>query len=273
MKLIKGHGLGNDYLVVHNSSHELTPDQVRLLCDRHTGLGGDGILEPRPTTAADFGLRIWNPDGSTAEKSGNGLRIFARYLVEHRGADRDLTIEVEGGRVRCLVTDDDVTVQMGSATFEPDEVPAREELWNSPHDIDGRRLHLNAVGIGNPHCVCFVDEELDGLDWRRWGATLERSPLFPNRANVQFARVIDAHNVEIRIWERGAGPTRASGSSSCAVAAAAVAHGHCASPVTVHMPGGTLTIGIDAAFGVTMTGPAELVAWMEPLGELAHIAP
>ena len=119
MILIKSHGLGNDYLVLHESSLPMTPARVRLLCDRHVGVGGDGVLEKLPGARADYGLRIWNPDGSTAEKSGNGLRIFARYLVDHCGAPARFTVSVESGVVGCHVEPEAVTVQMGRATFEP----------------------------------------------------------------------------------------------------------------------------------------------------------
>ena len=157
MILIKSHGLGNDYLVLHESSVAMTPHRARLLCHRHTGVGGDGVLEPLAGANADFGLRIWNPDGSTAEKSGNGLRIFARYLVDHCGAPDAFTVSVESGVVHCLVEPDAVTVQMGAATFSP--------LSQTPVEICGTMLPLTSVDVGNPHCVVFFppDTDLDAV--------------------------------------------------------------------------------------------------------------
>ena len=261
MRLIKSHGLGNDYLVL-DSGEALSPARVQALCHRHTGVGGDGILEPVPSARADHGLRIWNPDGSQAEKSGNGLRIFARWLVDHRQAPLAFTVEVPAGVVRCAVDGGTgfVTVEMGAAVLEPAAIPCTLALRNSPVDVGGSTLHLTAVGMGNPHCVVLVDDaDLDALPWRGWGRALETDPRFPNRTNVQVARVIDRENLEARIWERGAGETLASGSSACAVAVAARILGRVDAAVTVHMPGGRLRVLVDDALGVTQIGPVEEV--------------
>jgi len=257
MRLIKSHGLGNDYLVL-DSGEPLSPARVRALCHRHTGVGGDGILEPVSSSGADHGLRIWNPDGSRAEKSGNGLRIFARWLVDHRGAPPVFTVEVPAGVVRCEVDGVTglVTVEMGTARLEPDAVPCTVSLRHTAVEIAGTKLHLTAVGMGNPHCVALVDDpDLDALPWRTWGRALETDARFPNRTNVQVARVIDRGNLEARIWERGAGETLASGSSACAVAVAARLLGRVDADVTVHMEGGTLRVLVDATLGVTQIGP------------------
>ncbi len=272
MILIKSHGLGNDYLVLHASSLPMTPARARLLCDRHVGVGGDGVLERLPGEGADYGLRIWNPDGSTAEKSGNGLRIFSRYLVDHCGAKRSHTISVESGVVRSKVASDAVTVEMGQATVEPAMVPCTQPLSRTPVEILGTALPLTAIGVGNPHCVVFFppDTDLDALPWRRWGAALEVHPLFPNRTNVQFARVAGRGAVEMRIWERGAGETSASGSSACAVATAAFLHG-LVSPkmggrktgVTLTMPGGELSVTVREDLRLTLRGPVEEVGRIE----------
>jgi len=260
MIFIKSHGLGNDYLVAHDTPALCAADAVAI-CHRHTGAGSDGILEPVPAAAgADYGLRIWNPDGSLAEKSGNGLRIFARYLVDHRGAPRDFAVSVDAGTVRCTVDAEAITVEMGRATFAPAGIPSTQALLCTPVDVGGDTLPLTAVGVGNPHCVVFFPPEtdLDALPWRRWGALLERHPLFPNRTNVQFARRVDAQTVEIRIWERGAGETSASGSSSCAVAAAAVRLGELAAgPLRITMPGGVLSVTVGEQWALTLRGPVE----------------
>ena len=260
MQLVKSHGLGNDYLVLA-SGEALTPAAARALCDRHTGVGADGVLEPVPSQQATYGLRIWNPDGSQAEKSGNGLRIFARWLVDHQMAPLTFSVEVPGGVVACEVhSDGDVTVDMGAPEWRPERVPCRGSLDHSPVEVAGATLHLTAVSMGNPHCVAVFPPgtELDSLPWRTWGAALEVDPRFPNRTNVQFAVVLDRGHVLARIWERGAGETRASGSSACAVAAVLRRQGAIEPAVEVVMPGGALHLRINA-HGVQMRGPVKEV--------------
>lgn len=269
MNLVKSHGLGNDYLVldtwapgVHapTPGRALTARQARLLCDRHLGLGADGVLEPVPSSVADAGLRIWNPDGSEAEKSGNGLRIFARFRVDHRGAPPQMTVEVPGGIVSCAVDDEAVTVAMGRATFAPAEIPTTEALTDARVEVEGTSLQITAVGLGNPHCVVWVDGEIDSQPWRIWGAALERHHRFPNRTNVQFAHMRGRGEVDVRVWERGAGETAASGSSACAVAVAAFASGRAGADLAVRMPGGALAVHVGADLATTLRGPVEEVA-------------
>jgi diaminopimelate epimerase len=254
--LRKYHGLGNDYLVLEDAAGvALTADLVRRICDRHRGPGSDGVLEPVDGEGADFGLRIWNPDGSTAEKSGNGLRIFARWMVDHRGAALAHSVSLPAGVVQCEVGETDITVQMGQATFEAAEIPCLQSLEHTPAEIDGALLPLTAVGVGNPHCVVFCGDSLDMIPWRRWGQSLETSPLFPNRTNVQFARVMSRSRVAARIWERGAGETQASGSSACAVAAAAVRLDMTDRDVEVAMPGGSLFVRVEPDWNLILRGP------------------
>ena len=244
MKVWKAHGLGNDYLV-WVSGPSLTRNDVIALCDRHCGVGADGVLEPMPTDRADFGVRIWNPDGSVAEKSGNGLRIFARWLCESRGADRTFTVDTGHDVVGCVVGDDTIEVAMGRAAVRAVRVQSRDAF---------------AVDVGNPHCVVFTQDPLDTVAWRALGEQIEIDPMFPDRTNVQFARVLTDRSIAIRIWERGAGPTQASGSSACAVAAAAVHTGRCRQgPVSVEMPGGTLLVDVSDELTVHLTGPVEVV--------------
>lgn len=260
MILVKSHGLGNDYLVLHAwEGPALHAAAAMALCDRNRGPGGDGVLEPVRSDVADAGVRIWNPDGSLAEKSGNGLRIFARYLVDHRGMAPDLRVEVASGVVRCRVDPDAVTVEMGTATLEPDQIPCRVQLFDTPLEVCGATLRATAVGMGNPHCVVFLDADLDGLPWRSWGAALERDGRFPNRTNVQIARILGPSLIEARIWERGAGETQASGSSACAVAVAARALSLADAAVQVRMPGGSLSVTIGQDLSVTLRGPVEEV--------------
>lgn len=270
----RGHGLGNDYLVMdpRELSFRLTPKAIRAVCDRHWGLGSDGILALTSSKKADFGLRIFNPDGSEAEKSGNGLRIFARYLHATRKTKRpNLTVETKGGLVHIRLhidrhgDADAATVQMGAATFKPAALPCTlpdEELINLPIEAAGRSLRFTGVSVGNPHCVLFKS---GGEQWTReelleLGPALEHHSLFPKRTNVQLAVPTGPQALYILIWERGAGETQASGSSSCAAAGAAVRLGLVQSPVTVKMPGGTLRIEVAADFQLTMKGPVAEVA-------------
>jgi diaminopimelate epimerase len=270
----RGHGLGNDYLVMDpkNLTFKLTPGVIRTICDRNWGVGSDGILALVPTKKADFGLRIFNPDGSEAEKSGNGLRIFARYLHATRKTTRStFTVDTKGGIVSITLHLDRhreaaaVTVEMGRATFVPDALPctlAVPELIQQPIDVAGRSLQFTGVSVGNPHCVLFrqAGESWSRTDLLALGPALENHPLFPKRTNVQLAVPTGQQEIFILIWERGAGETQASGSSSCAAASAAVRLGLVRSPVTVTMPGGTLHIDIASDYSLTMKGPVAEVA-------------
>jgi len=254
--LFKAHGLGYDYLIT-DEGPELTPQRVRALCHRHRGPGGDGVLEPFATDRADAGIRIWNPDGSVAEKSGNGLRIASWYLHHHLGLPASHSVDTGFDIVHSTVVGDRVTVQMGRATFAPAAIPTAEPVAERAIDLGDTSVEVTAVGTGNPHAVVFVaTEAFDTLPWRPWGEALESHPLFPRRTNVQFAHVRSPSEVVIRIWERGAGETSASGSSSCAVVAAAVRTGRM-TPGTkrVVMQGGTLTVSVDADWELTLQGP------------------
>jgi diaminopimelate epimerase len=265
VQLIRSHGLGNDYLVLE-SGETMTPQWVQALCDRHSGVGGDGVLEPFETERGDYGVRIWNPDGSVAEKSGNGLRIFARWLVDERGAPSRFTVWTGSCLVGCEVDGDALAVEMGQATFVPAEVPVLGEapLLDAPLKVGIETLPVIAVGVGNPHCVVFEDLSLDELPWRTWGPLIEHHEWFPRRTNVQFARVLDARTVEIRIWERGAGETSASGSSSCGVAAAGVRTGRLKpGRITVQMPGGTLWVTVREDYSLRLEGPVQVIGRVE----------
>ena len=251
---VKSHGLGNDYIVIDpaNVPFAVTPEAVRLICDRHRGVGSDGILLVSPGGGADFGLRIFNPDGSEAEKSGNGARIFAKFLRDHGYTDEDrFTLDTPGGRVTCALEHEDgrvarVTVDMGKPRFD-----ALDSI-----EVDGRRLEVTSVSIGNPHCVVIVPD-LTKIDVHALGPKIERHPAFPKRTNVQFAEIVSRSEVRILIWERGAGYTLASGSSSCAVAAACQRKGLTDRDVTVSMPGGQLAITIADDGEIRMRGPVE----------------
>ena len=271
VNVLKCHGLGNDYLIIENKPSPPTPLQVVLLCDRNHGVGGDGLLLAVPAVDADYGLRVYNPDGSIAEISGNGLRIFAHWLHHRQGAPQRFTVSTAGRVVTCQVGGDQVTVDMGRASFEPAEVPvaAPAPFIDAPlppeiTDPGGPALLGTAVGLGNPHCVVFVDCDPDDIPWRLWGARLERHPLFPNRTNVQFAQVLAHDHIRIRIHERGAGPTLASGSSACGVAAAALETGRAGHTVRIEAPGGMLRVAIDPHWQLRLEGPVEVVGSFEP---------
>ena len=268
---VKGHGLGNDYIVIDGDDlpAPLTAPQTVRICDRNWGVGSDGILLKVPAWAgADFGMRILNPDGSEAEKSGNGLRIFAKYLWEHGHTKAPVfTVDTKGGRVECHCHVSDghmnlVTVEMGTCTFVAPEIPMNgpaREVVRVPLQVGGETLLVTAVSVGNPHCVVFVDQ-LDEARCRALGPQIEHHPAFPNRTNVQFAKVMSRAQVDILIWERGAGYTLASGSSSSAVACAAVKNGFCDHGlVTVRMPGGTLEIDVRPDWSIRLKGPVEEV--------------
>ena len=269
----KGHGLGNDYVAVEMDGlgFALTPPAVRLLCNRHHGIGADGILARVPAEGADFGLRIFNPDGSEAEKSGNGLRIFAAYLLEggRVGLRRPFTVQTPGGTVRMeiLHASDDgvlsVEVEMGTATFRSADVglggPDRE-TENEPLELEsGDVVHVNTVSVGNPHCVVFQDA-LDVETLRRRGPQVSTHPSFARGVNVQFAVPREPDALDAWVWERGAGETRASGSSACAVAAAAVRRGMVSErQVEVRMPGGALHVHVRDDWSLVLRGPVESV--------------
>ncbi len=274
-RFTKGHGLGNDYLVMAEADLDfpLAPAAVRWICHRNWGVGSDGILLRTGSTVADVGLRIFNPDGSEAEKSGNGLRIFAKYLWERGGLRKSpMRIETKGGVVEavCHVRGEsvaEVTVEMGHATFRAPEIPMQgpdREVVGVPLQVGERAFRVTCVSVGNPHCVVFTDR-LDEAEVRAWGPRIEAHPSFPNRTNVQFARVLGRDRVEIRIWERGAGYTLASGSSSCAVAAAAVRNGLADGRLTLVMPGGELGIEVRSDYSIRLRGPVAEVC----VGELA----
>lgn len=263
---VKSHALGNDYIVLDGAqlSRPLTPEAVRRICDIHYGIGSDGILLLTPGSGADFGVRIFNPDGGEAEKSGNGLRILAKFLYDHGYTKQsEFTVSTPGGRVRSRLHVEDgrvaaITADMGRATFVSSEIPVagpRREVVGETLEAAGRQFRVTAVSVGNPHCVIFTDA-LDEDEVRRLGPSIEHHPSFPNRINVQFARVIGRDRVSILIWERGAGYTLASGTSSCAVAAASVKNGLTEGRVTIESPGGELTVSVDERWDLTLTGPA-----------------
>jgi len=270
MRFHKYHAVGNDYIVLDPADFPSwkAPGaaRVRAICHRNFGVGSDGILwGPLPSRKADFGLRIFNPDGSEAEKSGNGLRIFSRYLWDQkRVKSAPFTVETPGGVVRSTVKrgGKSITVAMGCVSFDSRKIPVSgpaREVIGEPIEVQGRAFTFSAATIGNPHCVIPVDDLSPDIA-RRYGPDIEVHRLFPNRTNVQFLKVLDRSNIQIEIWERGAGYTLASGSSSSAAAAVAHRLGQVGRSVTVRMPGGTIGIEIGDGYSIQMTGPVGAIA-------------
>ena len=247
MRFSKWHGLGNDYLLVQRADLDapLQPEQVRRLCDYHFGVGSDGVLEIVSANGDRAELVIWNPDGSTAELSGNGTRIAARWLSRRSGAD---TVRLQvGSREVVARMRDGLQVEMDMG---PVEVGGTETLA-----LEGEPVELTTASVGNPHAVVRTEPDREVL--LRLGPEIEKHERFPERTNVQLARVDGPHDLTVAVWERGAGETLASGTSAVACAAVAVARGWCESPVTVHLAGGDLLVELDADWNARLTGPAQ----------------
>jgi diaminopimelate epimerase len=251
MRLSKWHGLGNDYLLVERAELDLplTPERVRRICDYHFGVGSDGILEVVSANGAEADVVIWNPDGSTAELSGNGTRIAARWLGRRSGEEA-VRIRVGPREVSARLSGREVELDVGEV-----EVGAVETI-----DAGGEEVELTPVSVGNPHAV--IRREPDRTEVRRLGPLVETHERFPERTNVQLVRVDGRNELTVGVWERGAGETLSSGTSSVAAAAAAAARGWCESPVTVHLAGGDLLVQL-ADGRATLTGPAEEICTVE----------
>jgi diaminopimelate epimerase len=232
MKLSKWQALGNVYLLVEQA--DLTPERVRELCDGEA----DGILEVRGNE-----VTVWNADGSTAEMSGNGARIAAAWFARRSGRPR-VELRVGSREVTAMVDGDNVVLEVGHVEVRPLETL----------DVDGETIDFTPVSVGNPHAV--LRREPTREEVLRLGPLIEHHERFPERTNVQLVRVDGPHDLTVGVWERGAGETQSSGTSSVAAAAAAIAHGWCESPVTVHLPGGDLLVELDEQGDARLTGPA-----------------
>ncbi len=258
MKFSKWHGLGNDYLLVERAEvgSPLEAPLVRRLCDYHLGVGSDGVLEVLAVDGPRAEIVIWNPDGSTAELSGNGTRIAARWLARRSGADevavavgpREVIARMRGGLL--------VETEMGKV-----EVGSPETLA-----VDGSELEFTPVLVGNPHAV--IRREPERADLLRLGPLVENHERFPARTNVQFVRVDSRSEATVGVWERGAGETLSSGTSAVAVAGAAVANGWAESPVTIHLAGGDMHVELDGDFNARLTGAAQEICTGEVSDEL-----
>jgi diaminopimelate epimerase len=252
MKLSKWHGLGNDYLLVERDelAAPLTAEQVKRICDYHFGVGSDGILEVVSADGDRAEVVIWNPDGSTAELSGNGTRIAARWLARRSGARS----------VRIAIGPREVAARMAEGAEVEQDMGAVEVGETETISVGSEQVELTPVSVGNPHAV--IRREPERAELLRLGPLVETHERFPERTNVQLVRVDDPHELTVGVWERGAGETLSSGTSAVAAGAAAVANGWCESPVTVHLAGGDLLVEL-AGGKARLTGPAEEICRVE----------
>ncbi len=266
MKFTKMHGLGNDYVYVDTTRERVedAPKLARIISDRHTGIGSDGLILIKPSDSADVCMEMYNADGSRAEMCGNGIRCVAKYAVEHglcRGPE--LIIETDAGmkQVECHMNGDKVSavrVDMGKASLSPRDLPASvnaERMVEYPLHAGAYEFNVTCVSMGNPHAIVFI-EKLHTLDLVTVGPLIEHAPIFPQRINAHFVRVDASDRVTVRSWERGSGATRACGTGACAVCVAGVVTGRTDRSVTTALPGGDLHVEWAKDDHVYMTGPA-----------------
>lgn len=270
MRFTKMHGCGNDYVYVNCFEEQVeNPGEVsKFVSDRHFGIGSDGLILIRPSGKADFWMDMYNSDGSGSEMCGNGIRCVGKYVYDHGMTDKTtvtiesggqiktLKLQVENGRVKTA------TVDMGEPITRPELVPVvsdKEAVVAQSITIDGRDYEMTCVSMGNPHAVVFV-EDTGAVEIEKTGPLFENNPLFPKRTNTEFIQVIDRKNINMRVWERGAGETLACGTGACASAYACILNGKTEDEITVHLLGGDLNIRYDRESGhIFMTGPATTV--------------
>lgn len=277
----KMHGIGNDYILIDARQIEKDWSKVAVdICDRHFGVGGDGILLIRDSDVADCRMQIYNPDGSEAEACGNGIRMFSKYVVEQGvvSAPQDrLVVQTLGavGEIELYRDNGSVSsvrASMGPARLRPSQVPVALEDGTSvvkdhPVDLGDRIVPVTCISMGNPHAVHFTDTPVDEFPLHDVGPRMEHHPFFPARVNFEIVNIIDRNHVQARVWERGVGETLACGTGACAIGVASSLHGFADSPVNVRLPGGSLRIDWDGEGDVLLSGPAEYVftgVWEEP---------
>ena len=272
LNFIKMHGAGNDYVYVDGMKYQI-PDEsaaAKKLSDRHFSIGGDGLIIIKKGTKADFEMVMYNPDGSRGAMCGNGIRCVAKYLFDegYTNGKTEFTIESMGAikHIKVNVIDGKAVsarVDMGKPILKASDIPVNfdgEKCVNQPVTFVDRKFNMTCVSMGNPHAVMFIDEHPIDFDLYKYGKTAEQNTsLFPDRVNAEFAKIIDRNNVEMRVYERGAGETLACGTGACATAVSAILNGCCDNKVTVHLLGGDLLIewSGNENDSVIMTGPAE----------------
>ena len=271
MKFTKMHGIGNDYVYVNCFEETIeNPEEVSIkISDRHFGIGSDGLVMIMPSDKADFRMRMFNADGSEGNMCGNATRCIGKYVYDNHLTDKTeitletrsgikyLTLYPENGKVQTVLVD------MGKAILNPASIPMKaegEEFISKPVEVNGKNVNITAVSMGNPHAVTFVDD-VESLDLEKSGPDYENHPLFPERVNTEFAKIIDDHTVMMRVWERGSGETWACGTGACACAVACVKNGFFPydKEITVKLRGGDLYITYKNDNTVLMRGPAETV--------------
>ena len=267
MKFTKMQGIGNDYVYVNCFKEKVEdPREAAIkVSDRHFGIGSDGLILIKPSEVADFQMDMYNADGSRGAMCGNGIRCVAKYVYDYGLTDKTsvsvetasgikyLDLTVKNGKVVL------VKVNMGAPILEAAKIPVvseKEQVINEPLLVDGKEYRITGVSMGNPHAITYIDD-VKGLDIEKIGPKFEFHPAFPDRVNTEFAKVLDDHTVEMRVWERGSGETLACGTGACAVAVASILAGHTEDEVEVELLGGCLQIRWDREKNrVFMTGPA-----------------
>jgi len=277
---VKFHGIGNDFILVDGRYVKRDwPALAQAMCHRNFGVGADGLIVALTSKVAQARMRIFNPDGSEPEMCGNGIRCFARFLLEDgilHPDTRSLKVETLAGIQELEITGDGkdflVRVNMGQPRLSPAEIPVDlppdrfPRVMDYPLSVDGRELGITCVSMGNPHAVAFLSEPVEQFPILDLGPKVEKHQLFPRRINFEAVRVLDREHMELRVWERGAGPTLACGTGACASVVAASLHGWVDQEVEVALSGGSLRIAWDGQGPVYMTGPAQRVFW----GEWSH---
>ncbi len=264
----KYQGLGNDFILVDNRSGNeplITPQQAEKLCDRHFGIGADGVIFALPgQNGTDYSMRIYNSDGSEPEMCGNGIRCMARFIADLEGdqAKASYTIHTLAGLITPTMTDDgQVRVDMGHPRLISSEIPTTiptEKVIDQPIEVAGQSWNITCVSMGNPHCITFV-EDVEAIDLEKIGPLFEHHPVFPARTNTEFLQVVRPDYIKMRVWERGAGITLACGTGACASLVAAVLNGKADRKATIELPGGPLQIEWAKDDRIFMTGPATRV--------------
>lgn len=266
----KMQGLGNDFILIEKSEFDKVnkkfPEAAIKLCDRNFGIGADGIFVPVESQKADLGWLFYQSDGSTAQMCGNGMRCFAKFVYDKKIIDKkEFSVETLAGIIVPEVLDDGkVKVNMSKPVLTPEKIPFKGECsQNCKLEACGKDFLVNAVSMGNPHCVIFTDGDAKALA-KEFGGALEHHPLFPEKTNVEFVKILSNSEISVDVWERGCGITLACGTGACASAVAAILNGHCNNKVKVNLPGGVLTIEWagnlqNPDFDVFMTGDAQYV--------------
>ena len=271
LKFTKMHGLGNDYVYMDaiNQNIEDRTELAKFVSDRHFGIGSDGLILICPSKLADFKMQMFNQDGSEAQMCGNGIRCVGKYVYD-KGLTNKTTISIETlAGIKILKMQEEngkiklITVDMGEPILEPNRIPVKSNenpVKNLILNAENRDFRFNCVSMGNPHAITFIDEDVSNFDVCKYGKKLEVNSVFPQKANIEFANIIDEENIKMRVWERGAGETLACGTGACAVTVASVLNGYTKREVTVKLLGGDLKINWSKEDNhIYMTGPATTV--------------